>query len=89
MSQVYRDGFAYDVSVILDENHRSDIADISAITVDTPAGEKISLDRLAEIRSDAGPNTVNRENVGGACWCRATWRGPRPARYRRRHTQPC
>ena len=63
VSQVYRDGFAYDVSVILDENHRSDIADISAITVDTPAGEKISLDRLAEIRSDAGPNTVNRENV--------------------------
>ncbi len=62
VSQVYRDGYAYDVAVILDEAHRSTIDDIAALTVDSPSG-KVSLGELAEIKSTTGPNTVNRENV--------------------------
>ena len=62
VSQVYRDGYAYDVAVILDEAHRATIADIAALTVDSPAG-KITLGELADISSTTGPNTVNRENV--------------------------
>lgn len=62
VSQVYRDGYAYDVAVILDEAHRASIDDIAALTVDSPAG-KITLGELADISSTTGPNTVNRENV--------------------------
>ena len=62
VSQVYRDGYAYDVAVILDEAHRGTIDDIGALTVDSPSG-KVSLGELAEIKSTTGPNTVNRENV--------------------------
>lgn len=62
VSQVYRDGYAYDVAVILDEAHRATIDDIAALTVDSPAG-KITLGELAYISSTTGPNTVNRENV--------------------------
>lgn len=62
VSQVYRDGYAYDVAVILDEAHRTSIDDIAALTVDSPAG-KITLGELADISSTTGPNTVNRENV--------------------------
>ena len=62
VSQVYRDGYAYDVAVILDEAHRGTIDDIAALTVDSPTG-KVSLAELADIQSTTGPNTVNRENV--------------------------
>ena len=62
VSQVYRDGYAYDVAVILDEAHRSTIDDIVSLTIDSPSG-KVALAELADIRSTTGPNTVNRENV--------------------------
>ena len=62
VSQVYSDGYAYDVAVILDEEHRGTLDDIAAPTVDSPSG-KISLGELADIKSTSGPNTVNRENV--------------------------
>ena len=62
VSQVYRDGYAYDVAVILDEAHRGTIDDIAALTVDSPTG-KVSLAELADIQSTTGPNAVNRENV--------------------------
>ena len=34
------------------------------IMVDTPSGEKVPLGYVADIVSSAGPNTINRENVG-------------------------
>lgn len=62
VAQVYRDGYAYDITVILDESYRSNIDDISTLTIDSPGG-KVALAELADIRSTVGPNTVNRENV--------------------------
>ena len=62
VGEVYDDGFAYDIAVILDEAHRSSIADVGALTLDSPAG-KVPLEELAEITSTTGPNTINRENV--------------------------
>ena len=62
VGEVYDDGFAYDIAVILDEAHRSSIADVGALTLDYPSG-KVPLEELAEITSTTGPNTINRENV--------------------------
>ena len=63
VGQVYDDGFAYDIAVILDEAHRNSIDDISALTIDSPSG-KVPLEVLADITSTTGPNAINRENVG-------------------------
>lgn len=63
VGQVYDDGFAYDIAVILDEAHRNSIDDISALTIDLPSG-KVPLEVLADITSTTGPNAINRENVG-------------------------
>lgn len=63
VAQVYEDGYAYDITLILDEEHRATVDDISALTVNTPDGNSAALGELAVIRSTSGPNTVNRENV--------------------------
>ncbi len=63
VGQVYDDGFAYDIAVILDEAHRNSIDDIAALTIDSPSG-KVPLEVLADITSTMGPNAINRENVG-------------------------
>ena len=62
VGQVYSGGNAYDITVILDEAHRSSLNDIGAIAIDSPKG-KVPLEELAEISSTTGPNTINRENV--------------------------
>ncbi|MDE6206189.1 MAG: CusA/CzcA family heavy metal efflux RND transporter [Muribaculaceae bacterium] len=62
VGQVYRDGYAYDINMILDDAWRERMDDIAALTIDSPSG-KVALAELADIRSTTGPNTVNRENV--------------------------
>lgn len=62
VSQVYEDGQSYDVTLILDTNYRSTIEGISELMIDSNSG-KIPLGAVAEVKSTAGPNTINRENV--------------------------
>ncbi len=62
VGEVYDDGFAYDITVILDEAHRTSITDIGSLTIDSPSG-KVPLEVVADISSTTGPNAINRENV--------------------------
>ena len=62
VGQVYDDGFAYDIAVILDEAHRNTIDDVKALSIDSPRG-KVPLELVADVSSTTGPNTINRENV--------------------------
>lgn len=62
VSQVYRDGFPYDVTLKLGEAHRSGIEAIGNITIDSKQGA-IPLSYVADIISSQGPNTINRENA--------------------------
>ena len=62
VGQVYDGGYAYPVTVILDEAHRSDISQIGLIPVATARGT-VPLELIADIRVGSGPNSVNRENV--------------------------
>lgn len=68
VSQVYRDGYAYDVAVILDEAHRATIDDIAALTVDSPAG-KITLGELADISSTTAPTPSTARMWSAAFLC--------------------
>ncbi|WP_297062668.1 efflux RND transporter permease subunit [uncultured Duncaniella sp.] len=62
VSQVYENGFPYDLTLRMASDSRSTIEDISDLTIDTSKG-KVPLSELAEIVSATGPNTINRENV--------------------------
>jgi CzcA family heavy metal efflux pump len=63
VSQALEDQRTYDVLVRLDDSARQSIETIGRTLVDTPAGAKVPINQVAEVRPDQGPNTINRENV--------------------------
>ena len=62
VSQVYEGNQVFDLTVKAADDSRNTIDEIRNIPVDA-AGGKIPFGQIAEIRSAAGPNTINRENV--------------------------
>jgi CzcA family heavy metal efflux pump len=63
VTQVLEEQRTYDVVVRYADRHRADKDAIAAALMDTPLGPKVPLSMLADIRHDAGPNTITRENV--------------------------
>ncbi|MBI4714676.1 MAG: efflux RND transporter permease subunit [Nitrospirae bacterium] len=53
----------YDLIVVLNREARSDPEAMKALLISTPAGPRVPLERVADIRFGKGPNTINRENV--------------------------
>lgn len=62
VSQVYDDGKTFDLTVKTSNESRATMDDIRNLMIDAN-GTKVPLSYVAEIRSAAGPNTINRENV--------------------------
>lgn len=62
VSQVYDDGKTFDLTVKTSDESRATMDDIRNLMIDAQ-GEKIPFSYVADIRSAAGPNTINRENV--------------------------
>lgn len=62
VSQVYDDGKTFDLTVKTSDGSRATMEEIRNLMIDA-AGGKVPLGYVAEIRSAAGPNTINRENV--------------------------
>lgn len=62
VSQVYEGNQVFDLTVKAADGSRSNIEEIRNTPVDA-AGGKVPFGQIAEIRSAAGPNTINRENV--------------------------
>ncbi|MEW6207250.1 MAG: efflux RND transporter permease subunit [Acidobacteriota bacterium] len=62
-SQVLEEQRTYDVLVRFDDSARQSVESISRTLIDTPAGAKVPIGQVAEVRVDQGPNTINRENV--------------------------
>ncbi len=52
----------YDLALRLDEDSRRDPEAIARIGVSAPGGERVPLGRLASIRLEEGPSTVQRES---------------------------
>ena len=62
VSQVYEGNRTFDLTLKVDEDARHDMQSIGDIPIGS--GEQaVPLRNVAEIRSAAGPNTINRENV--------------------------
>lgn len=62
-STVYEEGTATDVVVRYDRSFEADIEDVRRTVVPTPSGALVPIRALADVRRDAGPNFVLRENV--------------------------
>jgi CzcA family heavy metal efflux pump len=62
-SQVLEDQKTFDVLVRFHDAARESLEAIGRTLIDTPAGAKVPLAQVAEVRVDQGPNTINRENV--------------------------
>ena len=62
VSQVYEGNQVFDLTVKAADGSRSNIEEIRNIPVDATGG-KVPFGQIADIRSAAGPNTINRENV--------------------------
>ena len=62
VSQVYEGNKVFDLTLKAADDSRNSIEEIGNISVDAVGG-KIPFGQIAQIRSAAGPNTINRENV--------------------------
>ncbi len=63
VSTVYEGNRSFDLTLKAGDEARSTIGRISDLAIDTGDGGKVPLSYVAEIKSAAGPNTINRENV--------------------------
>jgi CzcA family heavy metal efflux pump len=63
VSQVLEEQRTYDVIVRFDDSARQSVESLSRTLIDTPAGSKVPIGQVADVRLDQGPNTINRENV--------------------------
>lgn len=63
VSTVYEGNRSFDLTLKVNDEARSSIERISDLTIDTGDGKKVPLSYVADIKSSAGPNTINRENV--------------------------
>ena len=63
VSQVYEGGKTFDLIVRADEANRISMEQIKDITICNKDGKNIPFSQIANIESDTGPNTINRENV--------------------------
>lgn len=63
VSTVYEGNRSFDLTLKVNDDARSSIERISDLTIDTGDEKKVPLSYVADIKSAAGPNTINRENV--------------------------
>ena len=63
VSTVYEGNRSFDLTLKVGDDSRSTIERVADLMIDTGDGKKVPLSYVADIKSAAGPNTINRENV--------------------------
>lgn len=63
VGDIFRDGRAYDVQVWSTPASRRDVDAIARMPIDTPSGERVPLDTVADLRVVATPNHVDHEDT--------------------------
>lgn len=61
VGEIFEGQRRFDLVVRLAENARNDVESIGRLQLQTAAGERIPLQRVAEIRQTEGPSTISRE----------------------------
>jgi cobalt-zinc-cadmium resistance protein CzcA len=60
---IYEGEKRFDLVVRLDTNKRSDVTDVQNLLINTPNGDQIPLQTVADIGIEVGPNQIQRENT--------------------------
>lgn len=63
VSQILEGQRSFDVVLRYGEEFRKDLESIKRTLIDTPSGQKIPLQQVADIRHEKGPNFISREDV--------------------------
>ena len=63
VGDIFRAGRAYDVQVWSTPATRENLDDIRAMPIDTPSGDRVRLDQVAELTISPTPNHVDHENT--------------------------
>ena len=63
VGEVLRGERRYELLVWTEASVRRDVSSVSNYPIRTPDGQWVPLKRVADIREDVGPNTINRENA--------------------------
>jgi Cu/Ag efflux pump CusA len=61
VGDIFRDGKAYDVNVWSTPETRNSLTDIKILPIDTPDGGQVPLGRVASVRIQPTPNSIERE----------------------------
>ena len=64
VSTVYEGNRSFDLTLKVKDEARGTMEAIADLMLDTPDGKKVPLSYVADVVSAAGPNTINRENLG-------------------------
>jgi Cu/Ag efflux pump CusA len=63
VGDLFHGGRAYDVQLWSIPSARDSLTDVQAVPIDTPAGDTVRLDQIADVRVAPTPNTIERENL--------------------------
>ena len=63
VGDLFHDGKAFDVHVFSTPEHRNSLSSLRSLLIDTPSGEQVRLDEVADIRLATTPNQVHREGL--------------------------
>jgi Cu/Ag efflux pump CusA len=63
VADLFRGGKAYDIQVWSVPESRANLDDVKALPIDTPAGEQIRLDQVADVKVQTTPNAIRHQNL--------------------------
>ena len=63
VGDIFSGGRAYDVQLWSIPSARDSLTDVQAVPIDTPAGDTVRLEQIADVRVAPTPNTIEREDL--------------------------
>jgi CzcA family heavy metal efflux pump len=63
VGDIFSGGRAYDVQLWSIPSARDSLTDVQAVPIDTPAGDTVRLEQIADVRIAPTPNTIEREDL--------------------------
>jgi CzcA family heavy metal efflux pump len=63
VGDIFRDGKAYDIQVWSPPRYRDSYSDIGNLLIDTPSGEFVRLEDVADVRIEPVPNVIYHDNL--------------------------
>lgn len=63
VGDIFRDGKAFDVHVFSTPENRTSLTSLRELLIDTPDGDQVRLEQVADVRVASTPNSIHREGL--------------------------